>query len=57
MKFTVTCYSRQLNVLATDEDHALEIAYDVLQMSDAEVFYAEVTDGFTDGVRVINALS
>jgi hypothetical protein len=57
MKFTVTSAARQLNVIAWDADSALDAAKFVLGLSHAETFYAEVTDGFTDGVQIVNAVS
>ncbi len=57
MKFTVTAAALQINVLALTTDDALSAARDALSLSHSEVFYAEVTDGFTDGVRVVNAIS
>lgn len=57
MKFTVTAAALQINVLALTADDALSAARDALSLSYSEVFYAEVTDGFTDGVRVVNAIS
>ncbi len=57
MKFTVTAAVLQINVLALTADDALSTARNALSLSHSEVFYAEVTDGFTDGARVVNAIS
>ncbi len=57
MKFNVTYAALSLNVVAWDEKSALDAATYVLGLSHSEAHYAEVTEGFAEGVQIVNAVS